>query len=72
MEAEYHAVNNAAREAAWIQNLLNEISVRLPVIRLYTDSQSSIQIVKNTGILRMKHLGAVYHYIRQEISKGRV
>ena len=71
-EAEYHAVNSAAREAAWIRNLLSEIGVKLPAIRLYTDSQSSIRIAKNTGTLRTKHLGAVYHYIRQEIIEGRV
>ena len=71
-ETEYHAVNSAAREAAWIRNFLSEIGVKLPVIRLYTDSQSFIRIAKNTGTLRTKYLGAVYHYIRQEISKGRV
>ena len=72
METKYHAVNSAAREAAWIRNLLSEIGVKLPTIRLYTDSQSSIRIAKNTGTLRTKYLGAVYHYIRQEINEGRV
>ena len=71
-ETEYHVINNAAREAAWIRNLLSKIGVKLPAIRLYTDNQSSIRIAKNTGILRIKHLGAVYHYIRQEINEGRV
>ena len=71
-EAEYHAVNNAARKAAWIQNLLNEIGMKLLIIRLYTDNQSSIRIAKNTGTLRTKHLGAVYYYIRQEINEGRI
>ena len=71
-KTKYHAVNNTAREAAWKQNLLNEIGVKLPTIRLYTDNQSSIRIAKNTRTLRTKHLGAVYHYIRQEINKGRV
>lgn len=71
-EAEYHALNSAAREAAWIRNLLNEIGEELPPIRLYTDSQSCIRMAKNAGTLRTKHLGAVYHYIRQEIEAGRV
>ena len=46
--------------------------MKLPAIRLYTDNQSSIRIAKNTKTLRTKHLGAVYHYIRQEINEGRV
>ena len=71
-EAEYHAMNSAAREAAWIRNLLVEIGARLPAIRVYTDNQSCIRMAKNTETLRTKHLGAVYHYIRQEIEAGRI
>ena len=51
---------------------MSEIGVELPSIRLYTDSQSCIRMAKNTQTLRTKHLGAVYHYIRQEIEAGRV
>ena len=71
-EAEYHAINSAAREAVWIRNLMSEIGVELPTIRLYTDSQSCIRMAKNTETLRTKHIGAVYHYIRQEIEAGHV
>ena len=65
-------MNSAAREAAWIRNLLVEIGARLPAIRVYTDNQSCIRMAKNTETLWTKQLGAVYHYIRQEIEAGRI
>jgi hypothetical protein len=71
-EAEYIAINIAAKEAVYIKALLKEIGYykqnKLP---LYTDNNGALLLAKNpTFHERTKHIAVKYHYIRDLINKG--
>ena len=75
-EAEYYALSSAAREAAWIRDLLEEIErpVDSPMI-IYEDNTASIRLAErttNTNSHRTKHISRHRHYIRQEVENGRI
>jgi hypothetical protein len=73
-EAEYIAINLAAKELAYIRILLKELglasydpNIKLP---LYTDNQGALQLAKNPIYHeRTKHIAVKYHYIRDLINK---
>jgi hypothetical protein len=71
-EAEYIAINAAAKEAVYIKQLLQELGqfnqIKLP---LYTDNNGALLLAKNPVFHeRTKHIAVKYHYIRDLISRG--
>ena len=73
-EAEYYALNDAAREAAWLRELLEDIGY--PVegpITIREDNTACIRTANNTvssTATRMKHVKQCEHYVREEIAQG--
>ena len=73
-EAEYTAAALAAKEAAFIANMTDELlhfkdDVR--PITLFDDNESSILMSHKPGIDgRTKHINAKWHYINQEQANG--
>ena len=71
-EAEYIAINIAAKEAVYIKSLLKELGYykqnKLP---LYTDNNGALLLAKNPVFHeRTKHIAVKYYYIRGLINKG--
>lgn len=73
-EAEYIAAYDAAREAAWLRQLLTNITNERPKpLMLYMDNQSAMSIANNTNVnKRSKHMDIKYHYLRQEVRNHKI
>ncbi|KAK3009670.1 hypothetical protein RJ639_014018 [Escallonia herrerae] len=57
VEVEYVAVIEASKEIIWLQRLLTELGYGQVDCKLWTDSQSAIHLVKNSGFhSRTKHI----------------
>lgn len=74
-EAEYIAVALAAKEAAYIASLADELmfmkSVR-PIV-IFGDNEASISLAHKPIIDgRTKHINVKYHYLRQEVENGAI
>jgi hypothetical protein len=68
-EAEYAAMAHAAREAVWLRNLFDELSLMqtVPTI-LYGDNMSALTIARDPQYhARSKHFDVKNHYIRHQI-----
>jgi hypothetical protein len=72
-EAEYVGYSSAAKDAAWIQALLQELEIPIKQIPLYVDNRSAIALAENSGYrARTKHIDVRYHYIRQQVQNGQI
>ncbi|CAL3971709.1 unnamed protein product [Diplocarpon coronariae] len=73
-EAEYMAINSAAKEAVYIKQILLELGFYIQnKLPLYTDNNGALLLAKNPQFHeRTKHIAVKYHYIRDLISKGEI
>lgn len=73
-EAEYIAGCYAACQAVWIDSLLNELGVNIQrPIKLMIDNKSAINLAKNpVSHGRSKHIETRFHYIREQVGKGKL
>lgn len=72
-EAEYVGYSSAAKEAAWIRGLLQELAEPVTQIPLHVDNCSGIDLAKDHAYrARTKHIDVRYHYIRQEVQNRRI
>ena len=72
-EAEYYAGTEALKECSWISELLSDIARPTPTPHLLCDNQSAIAMAGNPIFTaRSKHIELKYHYIREQITRGRV
>lgn len=73
-EAEYIAAAQAACQVLWLESLLDELKVefRKPV-QLCVDNKSSINLAKNPiSHGRSKHIETKFHFLRDQVNKGRI
>ena len=68
-EAEYIAVSEGAKDAAWLRQWLSEFEIKvIPVI--CTDNEAADRLTDTQSYhRRTRHIDHKYHYIRQEIRK---
>jgi Reverse transcriptase (RNA-dependent DNA polymerase) len=73
-EAEYVGFCNAAKEAVWLRNLLQQIgrgAYAEHTTRLYGDNQSALKLVANPEFhARSKHIDVQYHCVRELVEDG--
>ena len=70
-EAEYVASTEANKEIIWLQRFMDELSKKNDMAILYIDSQSSINVAKNSAFhSRTKHIHLKYHFIRSILEDG--
>lgn len=70
-EAEYVAAASAARDVAYLNNLLTELKIVLPKPTLFVDNRSTIrQIINGESRRRSRHIEVSHHYVRESHSKG--
>jgi hypothetical protein len=72
--AEYKALSEAAKEAVWLKQLLEEIGQGQDAIVLHCDNQSSIKLSCKLSRLnqKIKHLKVAWHFIKQAVEDGDV
>ncbi|KAL2248429.1 UNVERIFIED_CONTAM: Retrovirus-related Pol polyprotein from transposon TNT 1-94 [Sesamum indicum] len=69
-EAEYIATTEAFKEAIWLDGLIREIGFSKEKLVVFSDSQSSIQLCKNSVFHdRTKHIDVRFHFIRDIVGK---
>ena len=61
----------ASKELIWLQGLLAELRFKQVMNCLYSDSQSVLNLAKNSAFhSRTKHIGLRYHFVRRLLDDG--
>ena len=67
------AVTEAAKEAIWLQGLLEDLGVVQKQVNVFCDSQSAIHLAKNQVFhVRTKHIDVRYHFVREIIEDEKI
>ena len=67
-ETEYIAATEAGNEMIWLKRFLQELGLNQMEYIVYYDSQSAIDLSKNSMYhARTKHIDVRYHWIREEV-----
>ncbi|OMO66088.1 Reverse transcriptase, RNA-dependent DNA polymerase [Corchorus capsularis] len=71
-EAEHRAIANAAAEITWIQNLLQELGVRISQVpTIYCDNIGAMFVSVNPMLhSKMKHVSIDFHFVRGKVNAG--
>jgi hypothetical protein len=74
MDAEYIAGAEAAKEAVWIRNFINDLhipGVHIGIVPLYIDNTSALKLTRNPEFhSRSKHIDVKHHFIREKVEDG--
>ncbi|KAL0427555.1 UNVERIFIED_CONTAM: Retrovirus-related Pol polyprotein from transposon RE2 [Sesamum latifolium] len=74
MEAEYIAASQAANEAVWMKNYIQELSVvpsiAEPIVIFYDNKGAIAQAKEPRSHYRSKHILRRYHLLREMVSRG--
>ena len=74
MDAEYIAGAEAAKEAVWIRNFINDLripGVYIGTVPLYIDNNSALKLTRNPEFYsRSKHIDVKYYFIREKVDDG--
>lgn len=73
-EAEFMAGTEAAKQAIWLQDLLNEITCQpCEKVSIFLDNKSAIALTKNPVFHgRSKHIHRRYHFIRECVENEQI
>ncbi|KAF0689408.1 Aste57867_19142 [Aphanomyces stellatus] len=72
-EAEYIALCDLVKELLWHIELQEELGFPQRSIVVHCDNQSAIANAKNPGHHdRTKHICTKYHFVRDQVEKGRI
>jgi transposase InsO family protein len=73
-EAEYIAASMGACQAIWLDNLMQELMIKKEgVVELFMDNKSAISLAKHpVAHGRSKHIETRYHFLRDQVTKGRL
>jgi hypothetical protein len=67
------AINEACKEAVWLNGLFAELCGDDSCIKLFYDSQGAIYLTKDQIFHeRTKHIDIKYHYVRDVIARGKL
>eukprot|EP00253_Pinus_taeda_P010914 PITA_10914 len=70
-EAEYVVAKEAIKVMIWLQRFMGELGKEHDMGTLYSDSQSSIHLAKNSAFnSKTKHIQLKYHFIRSVLEDG--
>lgn len=74
MDAEYIACAEAAKEAVWIRNFINDLripGVHINTVPLYIDSNSALKLTRNPEFhSKSKHIDVKHHFVREKVDEG--
>lgn len=70
-EAEFIAASVGTRETPWVQNLLEELNLKLPPRTVKIDNQGTVELIKNNQVRdKTEHLDIKVQQIREINNKG--
>ena len=70
-EAEYMAMNEAAKEAMGLKEIFSELGFKQQGIKLYCDSQSALALARNpVNHEKTKHIATKFNFIRDLVEAG--
>ena len=74
VEAEYVSASEAAREAMWWRQFLNELGFDMAApTTIFSDSQGGIRLTKNPEFhKRTKHIDIKYHFVRNKVQENQI
>lgn len=74
MDAEYNAAAEAAKEAIWIRNFINDLRIpgtHIETVPLYIDNNSALKLTRNPEFHnRSKHIDVKHHFVREKVEEG--
>jgi hypothetical protein len=72
-EAEYIALSAAVQEATWLTTFINELGFKQEPTKIFVDSQAAKAIAENpVHQARTKHIDIRHHFIRDQVTQGKV
>ncbi|MCO5570950.1 hypothetical protein L7F22_024680 [Adiantum nelumboides] len=72
-EAKYVVVSEACKEEVWLGRLVTDLGIKEETPMLHCDSQSAIQLVRNSVYhSKTKHVDMKYHFIREMIEDKQI
>lgn len=73
-ESEYVALAETNKEVTWLREVIKCFGIDTSTpITIFTDSQSCISMIRNQSFSnRTKHIDARYHYIRDQVTAGKI
>ena len=76
-EAEYVALSEAAKEAMYLRNFINDLEIpelaHISTVPIHIDNDSAHTVATNIGqSSRLKHLEVSYHFVREKIADGNI
>ena len=76
LDAEYIAGAEAAKEAVWIRNFINNLripGIHVKSVPLYVDCNSALRLTRNPEFLsKSKHIDVKHHFIREKVEEGKI
>ena len=72
-EAEYMSASSCVKEALWLRTLLCELHLLHGPVRIHTDNQAALALIKNPlTSQRAKHIDVQYHFARERALRNEV
>jgi len=73
-EAEYISACSVACQALWILSLISELNLKTDdFVELQVDNKSTIDLARNlVSHGHSKHIETKFHFIRDQVNKGRI
>ena len=69
-EAEYMAAAQAVKEALWLRKLIMEFELQFGTMRIYSDNQGAIKLLKHpVASVRSKHIDVIHHFARERVAR---
>ena len=76
MDAEYIASAEAAKEAVWIRNFINDLRIPgcyIESVPLYIDSNAALKLTRNPEFhSKSKHIDVKHHFIREKVESKEI
>lgn len=76
MDAEYIAAAEAARDAIWIRNFMNDLKlpeIAIQTVPLFIDNNCALKLTRNPEFhARSKYIDVKWHYIREKVETGEI
>ena len=72
-EAEYMAAAQAVKEALWLRKLIMEFELQFGTMRIYSDNQGAIKLLKHpVASVKSKHIDVIHHFARERVARKEV